>query len=195
MLPSPIKKTDDETLSTIFSIFEKYSSEKPDDDAAVPTRRREVSITVFPVFSAKLDNVLGDGLFNADDGFTDSSVSEKTGKTVIETSLLRVDTTASSSGFSEEYFSKMEKRVERVSSSVFLIGEGSVVVGLLEKEFLRNGEEGPEKGFVEILGGMSLKNEVGFDWKRGWKGFRLEKRVERASLVGTAAASSSGFYK
>ncbi|KAJ8627274.1 hypothetical protein MRB53_020581 [Persea americana] len=75
MLPSPIKKTDDETLSTIFSVFEKYSSEKPDDDAAMPTRRREVSIIVFPVFFAKLDDVLGDGLFNADDGFTDSSLS------------------------------------------------------------------------------------------------------------------------
>ncbi|KAJ8639496.1 hypothetical protein MRB53_016190 [Persea americana] len=74
-LPSPIKKTDDETLSNLFSVFEKYSSEKLDDDAAIPTRRREVSIVVFPVFSTKLDNVLGDGLFNADDGFTDSSVS------------------------------------------------------------------------------------------------------------------------
>ncbi|XXG51246.1 hypothetical protein AAC387_Pa02g5061 [Persea americana] len=41
--------------------------------------------------------------------------------------------------------------------------------------------------FVEILGRMSLKNEVGFDWRRGWRCFRLEKRVERV------AASSSGF--
>ncbi|XXG51249.1 hypothetical protein AAC387_Pa02g5064 [Persea americana] len=41
--------------------------------------------------------------------------------------------------------------------------------------------------FVEILGRMSLKNEVGFDWRRGWRCLRLEKRVERA------AASPSGF--
>ncbi|XXG83204.1 hypothetical protein AAC387_Pa10g1009 [Persea americana] len=46
-LPSSIKKTDDEALSTLFSIFEKYSLDKPDDDAAVPARRREVSIAIF----------------------------------------------------------------------------------------------------------------------------------------------------